>query len=80
MKSTFNSNNQFWTEICSSTGLISKFGTNTSTSSCLTTWECARAQAINDFAVANSYIRPAMQNEIMVLLDKVFKRYPATTD
>jgi hypothetical protein len=77
MKSTFNSNNQFWTEIAASAGLI---GSIAAASSCLTTWEVAKAQYINDFGVANSYWRPAMQNDFLVLLDKILKRYPATTD
>lgn len=77
MKNTFTSTNQFWTEIAASAGLIGSLATS---SSCLTTWEVARAQAINDFGVANSYWRPHMINEFMVLLDKVLKRFPATTD
>jgi hypothetical protein len=35
---------------------------------------------INDFAVANAFIRPHMINEIEVALDKAFRRFPATTD
>ena len=77
MKSTFSSTNQFWTEIASSSGLIASLAT---ASSCLTTWEAARAQFLNDYAVANSYWPPHMINEFLVLLDKVLRRYPATTD
>jgi len=77
MKSTFNSSNQFWTEIAASAGLI---GSLAVTSSCLTTSEVSLAKWINDFGVANSYWRPHMINEFLVLLDKVLRRYPATTD
>ena len=77
MKSTFNSSNQFWTEIAASAGLI---GSLAAALSCLTTYEVASAQAICNFGVANNYWRPAMQNQFLVLVDKVLKRYPATTD
>ena len=78
MKSTFNSSNQFWTEIAASgTGLIADIA---AASSCLTTQEVRIAQWINDFGVANGFWRPHMINEFLVLLDKVLRRYPATTD
>lgn len=77
MKSTFNSSNQFWTEIAASAGLI---GSLAATSSCLTTQEVRSAQWINDFGVANGFWRPHMNNDFLVLLDKVLRRYPATTD
>jgi hypothetical protein len=80
MKSTFNSSNQFWTEIAASAGLIGSIATNTTASSCLTTWEAARAQAICDFGVTNGYWRPHMINEFLVLLDKVLRRYPGAAD
>lgn len=80
MKNTFTSANQFWTEFVGGTSLTSLAGQLGTASSCLSTWEATRMTYINDFAVANNFIRPHMINEILVALDKAFRRFPATTD
>jgi hypothetical protein len=80
VKSTFSSTNQFWTEIASSTGLCGYIATNSASSSCLTTYEAASAQAMVDYGKANNYWTPAMCNRFLVLIDKILRRYPATTD
>ena len=77
MKNTFNTSNQFWTEIAASAGMI---GDLAAASSCLTANEVAIAGAIRDYGVTNSYWRSQHKLQFIALLRKVMERYPGAAD
>jgi len=77
MKNTFNSENQFWSEIALSAGFVETLAAASST---LVASDTAVLEAIKAFGVANSYWRAHHKNQFMVILRKVLEQKPAAAD
>jgi hypothetical protein len=77
MENAVTSSNQAWTEFFASAGLA---GTLALCSATLSAKDTATAKAINDFAVANNYVRPHMVNELLWIARKALTQTSGASD
>lgn len=76
MKNTFNSGNQFWTEVALSGGWVEVLAAATN----LSGLEQDRLNYIKSYGVANSAWKPWMIGQFTFLLKEMFTRYPGSAD
>lgn len=77
MENTITNGSEIWTEVFSSAGLA---GTLALCSATLSGKDTNTIKAINDFAVANNYVRKHMVNELLWIVKKALTQTSGASD